>query len=744
MLAGAGTLTIVYSYVKEAPEFQPWLLQPPLASHLYERTGKEITTLYGEQNRVQISLEEIPIHVQNAFIAIEDERFYKHHGVDIFAIARAFFSNLLDRNLKEQGGSTITQQLVKNAMLTREKTLSRKIQEAWLAFIVERYYSKSEILEMYLNQIYFAHGAYGIESAANMYFGKKASELTIAEGALLAGIPRSPNFYSPYRNYESALQRQGLVLKKMYELKFINAEEYEETKEQPITLAEKTSREYPFPYFLDYVLHHELIDILTGLPEYESRMEAYEAIYNEGFKIYTTLDTNYQALGEAILNDESIYQQNARVDLAKMRKLLEKGEYSSYPEEVLTAEGIPQPQAALVAADPHTGEVLALIGGREYNRDNKELRYLSPRQPGSAIKPLVSYAPALEKKIITPGTIIDDAPFIRGDWAPENFDCRFHGLVTVREALIRSLNVPAVKVFEMLTPRAGLDFAEKMGISTFDPDDTHLAAALGGLNHGVTAFDMAQAYAVLANGGIKVDLHTVNKIEDRNGKIIYEYQRRPRALLSPQTAYLITDILQDVARFGTAANLQITKPIAAKTGTSSENRDAYLVTYTPDLVVSLWMGHDLKTLGKIGGGSQQTIPILNTFLKGALKDTPPTNFTRPSGISEPISICTKSGLRAGSFCPSENIREEIFPAGEEPQETCNLHFTMPICTRSGLLPGNNCPAAEIETRIFLQRPPYELTDERWKEGPGRSPEDAGLQPPTEYCQEHNWWNRWWW
>ncbi len=736
LLLGVGGMTLLYAYIQDVPEFNPGKLTPPVTSYIYDRKGNELAALYYDQNRIQIPLEEIPLHVQRAFIAIEDERFYDHIGIDPIGIARAFVVNLRNRNRIEQGGSTITQQLIKTAFLTPEKTYERKVQEAYLAIKMERSYSKDEILELYLNQIPFAHGAHGIEVAANMYFQKSTGELTIAEAALLAGIPRAPNYYSPYINKDAAIQRQGLVLQKMYELGYISHRQLREAKEQEIILAPPPSREYPYPYFIDYVLHRELIETLLSLPQFDTREEAYEAIYNRGLKVYTTLDTEIQEITQSVISDESHYPQNLRVDMQKMKELLAQKDYSTYPEEVLSDEGIFQPQGAAVVADPVSGEVLALVGGRDYNQENQTLRYLSARQPGSAIKPISTYAPALEENLLTPGSIIDDSPFVRGDWAPENFDRVFRGLVTVREALVRSLNVPAVKAFEQLTPSIGLEYAKRMGLSTIHRDDYNLATTLGGLTHGVTAFDMAQAYAVLANQGIKVKLHTIRKIEDRHGQVIYEYRKEPQAILSPQTAYLVTDMLKDVVRRGTASRLRVGRPVAAKTGTTSDNRDAYLVAYTPDLVVSLWLGHDLPVLGRISGGSSTTIPFMNDILTQILESREPLDFTRPPGISGPINICNKSGLRPGTHCPPDSIVSEIFPTALVPQDSCGLHIELEICSASRLLPGQYCPSYEIIRGKFLLRPEYEATDNRWRGTPGRVPLDVELAAPQEVCNLH--------
>ncbi len=736
----AGVFFGVPTYADSIPDFSLWREQTPLTSYVYDRYGNEIATLYGEQNRIFVPLEEIPLHVQQAFIAIEDERFYSHIGIDPIAIARSLFENLKSRQWTEQGGSTITQQLVKNTYLSSEKTIARKLREAWFSLLMERKFSKDEILEMYLNTIYFAHGAYGIEAASNYYFDKSTEELTLAEGALLAGIPRRPNYYSPSISYENARQRQRMVLQKMRELQYITAEELAGAYEQEITLTEPPSREYPFPYYLDYMLHHELVPALLELPLFEDRGEVYEAVYSGGYRIYTAMDTAIQASAESVLNSESHYGADARVDMLKLLELMEKEALQDYPEEVLQEDGVLQPQASIVIAEPSSGELLALVGGREDSSANQGLRFINPRQPGSAIKPILVYAPAVEENIVLPGSIVDDAPFIRGDWAPENLGQQFSGLVTVRRAVAESLNVPAAKIFAELGAKKGVQYGVNMGLSTLGTDDYHLAASLGGLTLGVTPLDMAQAYAVLANEGIKTGLHTLKRVEDSSGQVIYERRSKTEAVLQPQTAFLVTDMLKDVVSSGTAAALMTEHPMAAKTGTSSENRDAYLVAYTPEIVISFWMGHDIQRLGSIRGGSSAAIPFINTLLDEISAGIPPSDFQKPAYISGPHRICSKSGLLPGQYCPEDTLVEDYFPAGRVPWETCNRHIALHVCRASGLLPGQYCPSWEIEPWVFLRRPPFELTDERWRGEAGRGPEDSYQMPPEEYCTEHSWWH----
>lgn len=750
---------VFYGYIKDAPELDFNKLVPFETSYIYDINDREVTSLYQEQNRILIDLEDIPQIVQDAFIAIEDERFYEHHGFDPIGILRAFYTNLRHKRI-EQGGSTITQQLVKRVFLSPEQNYKRKVQEIWLAINLERQFTKEEILELYLNEIYFGNGAYGIEAASNTYFGKSVNELELHEAALLAGIPRSPNYYNPRANRDITEARARTVLKKMLDLEKITEAEYQEAVNKEFVYFKPPSREYPYPHFIDHVVHSELIDILSSLPGNEhlevqkQREKAYHMIYTQGIRVYTTLDPTIQTIAEAAMANEEYYPESIPVNMtalnAELQRIEEKINAGELPRSALKninlkdfideGKGVLQPQAGLVVADPSTGEVKALVGGREYRRGiDENRRFISRRQPGSAIKPLTSYAPAFEEGILTPGSIIDDSPFARADlnWYPENYSGTFRGLVAAREALVHSLNIPAVRVFEKLTPQVGTAYAKKFGISTFTEGDTsYLSTALGGLTNGVTAWDMTQAYSVLANQGIKNELYTVRRIEDRNGKVIYEHDAEPEAVISPQTAYLITDILKDVVRRGTGTGLNIGRPIAAKTGTTNERHTAYLCAYTPELVAAVWIGYDKEILGAINNGWRYTTALLKEVFIGALKDVPAKDFERPSGLSGPVAICSKSGLRPSENCPDRDIIYEIFPSGNIPQKTCDMHVKVEVCTESGLLPTKFCPPDKLAELTFLKRPEFIITDNNWARGAGRGPEDAKQMPPTEFCELH--------
>ncbi|HOL17604.1 MAG TPA: PBP1A family penicillin-binding protein, partial [Bacillota bacterium] len=597
LLVGITGITIGLIYISDAPEINRAALETVQTSYLYDKNNREVAALHGAENRILVPLEGIPDHVQKAFIAIEDERFEKHFGWDIIGFIRAAVVNLRTRSFT-QGASTITQQLVQNAFLTTEKTIKRKTQEIWLAIKFERQYSKEEILEMYLNRIYFGNGAYGVEAAAQMYFNKSVGELELHEAAYLAAIVRSPEYYNPFANEEAGIARTKLVLGNMKRLKFISEAEYEQALSAEFLYGEPPTFAYPHPYYVDYVVHHELVNILSELPEYGSREEAYKAIYTGGLKVYTTLDTDIQAHVETVLNNHDLYPRTLFINMDKLQEAINANNGrlpADYPDAYIDEEkGKPQPQSALVLTDPKTGAIWALGGGRNYAKNqNEDLRFLSKRQPGSAIKPVITYAPAIEEGLLGAGSALDDAPLIGpGGWFPENYDGNFRGMVTVRRALAYSYNLPAVRAYQALGLEKGAEYARKMGISTFEPSDALPSWTLG--SREVTALDMAQAFSVFANNGIRVDLHAVQRIEDSNGQIIYEHKANPQQVLSPQTTFIINDILQDVVRYTTATGLQSPRPMAAKTGTTDDARDIYLCAYAPNIVASFWMGYDIN------------------------------------------------------------------------------------------------------------------------------------------------------
>lgn len=572
-------------------------IRPAASSQIYDVNGKLITTIHSVENRVPVSINKIPKNLQNAFVAVEDARFYEHAGVDPRAIARAVWSNFTNRGVSE-GGSTITQQLAKNALLSQEQTLKRKIQEALLAIQIERQYSKNEILELYLNQIYFGQGAYGVQSAAMVYFGKNVEDLSLEECAMLAGIPKSPNYYSPLNNLKAATERQSTVFDQMVKYEFISSATAAKARDAKLKLmsrsAQSGNKANTASYFVDYVTQH-LIDKYGA-----------DSVYKDGLKIYTSLDITMQAAAEAA-----------------MERL---------PEARTDSNGLKQPQGALIAIDPRTGYIKAMVGGRGTDQFNRAV--LAERQPGSAFKPFV-YLAAIESGM-TPNSTIEDSPISFGDWTPSNYDGKLHGTVSLRAALEQSLNIPTVKIANSVGPDKPLYYAQQMGISTLVlqgfTNDRNLAMSLGGLTRGVTPLEIASAFGIFANSGIRVEPTAIIKVVDRNGKILEQSTPREKAVINERSAYILTDMMRGVITHGTGTAANIGRPAAGKTGTTSDYKDAWFVGFTPDLVASVWVGYDNDGyLNGITGGSTPAT-IWRTFMNKALANVPARDFIRPNGV----------------------------------------------------------------------------------------------------------------
>jgi len=573
-------------------------IRPAASSQIYDINGKLITTVHSVENRIPVPMNKIPKNLQNAFVAAEDARFYQHIGIDPRGILRALWSNITGGGVSE-GGSTITQQLAKNALLSQERTLKRKIQEAILALQIERQYTKNEILELYLNQIYFGEGAYGVQSAAMVYFGKNVENLSLEECAMLAGIPKSPNYYSPLNNLKAATERQSTVLDQMVKYEFIDVATATKARNTKLKLmAHSTQSENKTDtasYFIDYVVQH-LIDKYGA-----------DALYKEGLKIYTTLDIDMQKAAEQA-----------------MEKL---------PDGRTDGNGLKQPQGALIALDPHTGYIKAMVGGRGTDQFNRAV--LAERQPGSAFKPFV-YLAAIESGM-TPSSMIEDSPISYGSWSPSNYESgSFRGLVSLRTALEQSLNVPTVKLANQVGVDKPLYYAQQMGISTLvlqgSTNDRNLAMSLGGLTRGVTPLEIASAYGVFANQGIHVEPTAIVKIVDRNGKVLEQYTPREKAVINERSAYVLTDMMRGVLTQGTGTAARIDRPAAGKTGTTSDYKDAWFVGFTPDLVAAVWIGYDNDGyLNGITGGSTPAT-IWRSFMTKALANIPSRDFIRPNGV----------------------------------------------------------------------------------------------------------------
>ncbi|WP_461369645.1 penicillin-binding transpeptidase domain-containing protein, partial [Candidatus Darwinibacter acetoxidans] len=525
-------------------------------------------------------------------------------------------------------------------------------------------------------------------------------------------------------------------------LGYISPEEYEEAVSEELIFAEPKSVTYPYPYFIDYVVHHELIDILTEMPEVE---DAYEAIYNGGLKVYTTLNTDYQSHLENVLNRPNLYPRTIYINMPKLREAVNANNGrlpSDYPNAYIDEEnGIPQPQSALVLADPKSGEVLALGGGREYSKKRNELlRYLSPRQPGSAIKPVIAYCTAFEKGRLGAGSVLDDSPLIGPQgWRPENYAGNFLGMVTVRRALSWSYNIPAIRAYTEHTGlQEGAAKAYRMGLNTYNPQESIPVPSWAIGSREVTALDMAQAYSVFANNGIKMNLHTVRRIEDRNGNVIYEHEAEPEQVLSREAVFITNSILQDVVTSTTARGLSgMGRPLAAKTGTTDDARDIYLSTYAPNLVATFWMGYDIKDMGKITSGWNWSSGLMREVFKEVFKTLPRETFPAPPSGVVRAEVCTKSGLRPTELCrEAGTVKADYFLRNHVPRLTCDLHVEVEICEATGLLAGEFCPPDQVVKEIRFNRPEFIVTDGGWPRGAGRKPLDAEEMPPEETCDIH--------
>ncbi|NLN54159.1 MAG: PBP1A family penicillin-binding protein, partial [Firmicutes bacterium] len=716
------TYAAVRYYMQDLPPFDPTQLEPARTSFLYDKDGQLVTPLMGAENRIIVSLDEISPYLIDAFIAIEDERFYDHPGFDARGMFRAFIYNLTNQTGKMQGGSTITQQLVKNTFLTPERTIKRKLQELYLSYQLERIYSKNEILEFYLNRIFFDFNAYGVEAAAQTYFGKSAKDVTLAEAAMLAGIPNLPGKYSPYRNFEEAKKRQELILSRMVETEAITQAEAEAAKAEEIVLSGLPDRSYPHPWFVDHVILDEAPEILATVPEFAelSIAEIKSKLYTSGLHIYTTLDQRIQQAVVDILDNPKNYRKSFRTEETKPI----------------------QPQTAVVVADPTTGHVAALVGGRLYEPEiNVFNRATKGRmQAGSVLKPIIAYAPAFNEGLASPGTVLDDAPAIfKGGYFPNNYDMTFRGLVTVRSAIANSYNIPAIRLLDQLGVEKGKKYAERMGLTSLT-NDHGLSMVVGGLSEGVSVWDTAQAFSVLANEGIRTDLTTITKIVDSDGNVLYEHEPNKEEILSPQAAWLTTSALIDTVRTGTATALRIGRTVAVKTGTSEYAHDAWMAAYTPQYVTVFWIGQDSWPNPKAEGSYRSfeiTPGFMNPILRAVHEGLPKLDFKRPSGLRR-VTICSKSGLLPGESCPDEHIVSDWFTSSTVPKGTCEMHVQVEVCSESGLLPTEFCPEELRETRVFLKRPEYIKTDRRWPGRVGRIPKDAELMPPKEdeVCDKH--------
>ena len=686
ILGGGGLF--VYS-VATIPAYDLGKLDPDATSKIYDINGQLVANIHGVENRTPVPLDQIPLKLQQAVMAMEDARFYQHHGIDLKGWGRALINTFTGHGL--QGGSTITNQLAKMAFLTAsgesaQRTPTRKIQEVFITLRLERDYYKDEILEFYLNRIFLGGSAYGAQEAAQYYFNKNVQGLNTAECAMIAGLISAPNAYNPYVSMEKAITKQHEALSNMVRFGFIAEQERQQALSFKIVLGDRknTASKQTAEYFVSYV-RDQVIRILQD--QGYSKTEASDTVFKGGLVINSTLDVRMQKAAEKAM-DEGIDQW--------LVPLLDN-------KDERNAKGVLEPESAIILLDSKTGGVRAMIGGRDVLTDqyNRTVQLIK-QQPGSAIKPLTVYGPALERGETASSIIVDEPLYENGTGKapyPVNYDGKNRGPVTLRYAWQESLNIPAWKIAKKNGIDRMLEFAKRLGISTLverpinGADDRNLAAlAIGGVTNGVIPIEMARAFSAIGNKGVLNDTFAIVDVRDSHGQVLYQNRPQSKVVLSKEVSYMMTDIMQDVVNYGTAHSVRslggYSGPVAGKTGTTSFNREAWFVGFTPELSGAVYIGHDDNTTGKLAGddasptargrlpgGSSSYISagIFGRMMKYISAEVPGASkfySTRPGNIVGPLAVDKTTGLLAGPSCPKANIIYEEYIKGTEPQSVC--------------------------------------------------------------------------
>jgi penicillin-binding protein 1A len=569
---------------------------PTETTYIYDIKGKLIASLHGEANREVVPLDKISPHLKRAVIAIEDSHFYQHHGVNPGAVVRAFRANWAEGRTVE-GGSTLTMQLVKNLFLNPKQAFSRKLAESVLSMRVEQIFTKDQILEMYLNQVYWGHNTYGAETAAQSYFGKHAADLTLAESAMMAGLIQAPENLSPFVNLKAAKQRQQEVLNRMVDLKWITDSEASEALKQPIKLGKITSfQTSQIPYLTEATVQE-----LT-------RKFGRDAVLKGGMRVQTTIDTQFQRMAE---------------DVVKAG------------HESLLAQGVYADQMALVAVDPRTHFVKAMVGGVDYRKSQYNRAIQALRQPGSAFKPFVYYVAFASGKY-SPDSIVDDSPVGYPDgyemYYPQNYDGSFSGPISIRQALALSRNVPAVKLGQEVGLNKVIDVCRTLGIRS--PIEPVVSLPLGAVD--LTPLEMAGAFATFASNGWYSETTFIVQVTDSSGNVLLDNTPKPQLVLDPWATAALNSTLQSVIERGTATSAALDRPAAGKTGTTSSERDIWFVGYVPQLAAAVWVGNDdYSPIGYGATGGTYVAPIWRNFMQRALQGVPVENFRPASDFPRP-------------------------------------------------------------------------------------------------------------
>ena len=650
-------------YKSELPSIAKMELDPPnLVTRIFSADSVLLAELYTER-RIPVSLDQLPDNLKSALLSVEDRKFYSHWGIDLWGITRAFVVNQVSGKIV-QGGSTITQQLARELFLNREKTYTRKIREAILSWEIERTYTKDEILERYFNQIYFGSGAWGIGEAAQTYFSKKVGELDLAECSLLAGLPNAPSRNSPIISQENALERRNWVLTCMEETGAISAAVADSVKKLPVKIKPRSNRGWIAPYFVEYVKSLLLKDYSE------------EDLFRSGLQVYTTLNVRMQKAAE-----KNIAEYLQTIESGQLRSFSHRTRRQIIGADSLSAAEMAQTeylQAALIALEPKTGYIRAMVGGRNFweSKFNRAVQAL--RQPGSAFKPFV-YTAAIDNGIPA-CQVVEDSPISidQADgtvWRPSNYTGDFRGAVTMRSGMVSSINLVAIKTLMTVGAETVAAYARRMGITTRIPPVESIAVG----SADVYPIELVAAYTVFPNLGVRVEPLAITEIRDQQGSLLHSFQTSREEVLSPQTTYIVLSMMRDVVDYGTGIGsraLGFTLPAGGKTGTTNNYTDAWFVGYTPDLSCGVWVGFDQpQRIINQGTGSVLALPIWANFMKEALQGTETHEFPdAPDGLTSRL-VCKSSGLLSTQFCPPESVYTEIFKVGTEPSdyEECYVH-----------------------------------------------------------------------
>jgi penicillin-binding protein 1A len=647
--------------------------EPEQSSKLYAADGSLIHEFFLERRTV-VKLADLPPYVTDAFVAIEDKRFYQHNGLDYRRLVRATAEYAVYGSGRP-GGSTITQQLARNQFIERigfDVSPLRKAKEAKVAWNIERIYSKDEILEAYLNQINFGHGWYGIETASQNYFGKSASRLNLPEAALLAALPKAPTRYSPLMNPEAALRRRNLVLELMARQGYLSTAESEAAMAYPLPRSRGRGRENQIaPYFVEWV--RQMLDDRFG-----------QDLYRAGYQIYTTLDLEMQTIADSALKAQLTFLEQNVADYQHMTY----EEALKLPPDSTDWRQTPYLQGMFVALDPKTGHVKAMVGGRDWNHSKWNRATQAVRQTGSVFKPFVYTAAVASDYPVS--YVIYDAPLEldqydpQGDstwiWSPKNYNNRFSGRTTLREALKRSINVVTVKLAQQVGMETVAQFARRMGLRT--PIPRVAAASIGAAS--VIPLQVVEAFTTFANLGVRVSPQPILRIEDKTGRTIWESEPVRERVLSPQTAWIMLTILRDVVNPGGTAGrirrefLAPEIPAAGKTGTTNDETDVWFIGFTPDLLAGVWIGLDepKKIFDRAVGGGHAA-PVWGAFMQRVYQTRPiPEPWKRPGGLVY-RTVDKLSGKLRTEYCPLDGVYTEVYLPGTEPVEDCDLHQPTP-------------------------------------------------------------------